>query len=212
MNEGGTWHFIEMGIETGSPRLLRLLMAGKALPYKPEQYPDVVEEAIGILNDNYWVVVGTMILNLPGETDDDVVKSLELLDRLKKLRVLTFPLPFIPMGALRKRDFTVLDKMLDDPLRREFILKALIKSFEEAIAFSDLIVRKVENFIVKRLIKYIAIGSFNLVLKRYKEKLGSLVEQYGGEFRERLKEEVSRAVITVRIDKDSDEQSSDNSA
>ncbi len=151
-----------------------------------------------------------MILNLPGETDDDVIKSLELLDRLKKLRVLTFPLPFIPMGALRKRDFTVLDKMLDDPLRREFILKALIKSFEEAIAFSDLIVRKVENFIVKRLIKYIAIGSFNLVLKRYKEKLGSLVEQYG-EFREKLKEEVSRAVITVRIDKDSDEQVSDNS-
>ncbi len=180
------------------------------MPYKPEQYPDVVEEAIGILNDNYWVVVGTMILNLPGETDDDVIKSLELLDRLKRLRVLTFPLPFIPMGALRRRDFTVLDKILDDPLRREFILKALIKSFEEAKAFSDLITRKVENFIVKRLIKYIAVGSFNLVLKRYKEKLGSLIEQYG-EFRERIKEEVSKAVITIKMNKDSDEQLSDDS-
>ncbi|MFB6470278.1 MAG: B12-binding domain-containing radical SAM protein [Vulcanisaeta sp. AZ3] len=201
MNEGGTWRFIEMGIETGSPRLLKLLMPGKALPYKPEEYPDVVEEAIGILNDNYWVVVGTMILNLPGETDDDVVKNLELLDRLKKLRVLTFPLPFIPMGALRKRDFTILDKLLEDPLRLEFILKALIKSFEEAKAFSHLITRKVENFVVKRLIEYVAVGSFNLVLKRYKEKLGSLVEQYG-EFRERVKKEVSKALISVRFDDD----------
>jgi radical SAM superfamily enzyme YgiQ (UPF0313 family) len=201
MNEGGTWHFIEMGIETGSPRLLKLLMAGKALPYRPEQYPDVVEEAIGILNDNYWVVVGTMILNLPGETDDDVVRSLELLDRLKRLRVLTFPLPFIPMGALRRRDFTILDRMLEDPLRLEFILKALIKSFEEAKAFSYLITRKVENFVVKRLIRYIAVSSFNLVLKRYKEKLGSLVEQYG-EFRERVREDINRAVISLKIDKD----------
>ncbi|WP_243680065.1 radical SAM protein [Vulcanisaeta souniana] len=206
MNEGGTWHFIEMGIETGSPRLLRMLMAGKALPYKPEQYPDVVEEAIGILNDNHWVVVGTMILNLPGETDDDVIKSLELLDRISKLRVLTFPLPFIPMGALRKRDFTILDRLLEDPLRREFILKAFIKSFEEAKAFSSLITRKVENFIVKRLIGYIAVSSFNLVLKRYKEKLGSLIEQYGGEFRERIKEEVNRASVSIRLHDDFNEQ------
>ncbi|WP_069807863.1 B12-binding domain-containing radical SAM protein [Vulcanisaeta thermophila] len=203
MNEGGNWHFIEMGIETGSPRLLRMLMPGKALPYKPEQYKDVVEEAIGILNDNYWVVVGTMILNLPGETDDDVMHSLELLDRIKKLRVLTFPLPFIPMGALRKRDFTILDKMLENPLRREFILKALIKSFEEAKAFSWLITRKVENFIVKRLIRYIAVGSFNLVLNRYKKKLGSLVEQYG-EFKERIKEKINKAVMSIRIDPEDD--------
>jgi hypothetical protein len=126
---------------------------------------------------------------------------LELLDRLKRLRVLTFPLPFIPMGALRRRDFTILDRMLDDPLRLEFILKALIKSFEEAKAFSYLITRKVENFVVKRLIRYIAVSSFNLVLKRYKEKLGSLVEQYG-EFRERVREDINRAVISLKIDKD----------
>ncbi len=205
MNEGGTWHFIEMGIETGSPRLLRVLMAGKALPYKPEQYPGVVEEAIGILNDNHWVVVGTMILNLPGETDDDVIRSLELLDRISKLRVLTFPLPFIPMGALRKRDFTILDRLLEDPLRREFILKAFIKSFEEAKAFSSLITRKVENFIVRRLIGYLAVSSFNLVLKRYKDKLGSLIEQYG-EFRERIKEEVNRASVSIRLHDDFDGQ------
>jgi len=59
----------------------------------------------------------------------------------------------------------------------------------------------VENFVVKRLIRYIAVSSFNLVLKRYKEKLGSLVEQYG-EFRERVREDINRAVISLKIDKD----------
>ena len=187
MNEGGSWSFIEMGIETGSPRLLSRLMLGKAKPYRPEQYPDIVEQAIGILNDNRWVVVGTMIVNLPGETDSDVAASLELLDRLKKLRVITFPLPFIPMGALRKRDFTVLDKMIEDPLRREFILKALIKAFEESIRSVNIIVENIENFVVKMLIKRISLYAFNRVLRQYKAKLGQLGE-YPVEFIRRLAE------------------------
>jgi len=132
INEGNRWTYIEMGIETGSPRLLKKLMPGKVLPYKPEIYQEIVEQGIGILNDNRWIVVGTMILNLPGENDNDIIKDLELLDRLKKLRVITFPLPFIPMGALRHRDFTILDKLLDDPLRGEFIRQALIKALSES--------------------------------------------------------------------------------
>jgi len=171
MNEGGDWHFIEMGIETASPRLLKMYMPGKALPYKPEQYSEVVEEAVGILNDNRWVVVGTMILNLPGETDKDVILNLELLDRLKRLKIFVFPLPFIPMGVLRKRGFTILDKILQDPLRREFILKALSKTFKEAKAFDWLIVKSVENFVVRELLRLIAVGSFTLVLDRYLKKL-----------------------------------------
>jgi radical SAM superfamily enzyme YgiQ (UPF0313 family) len=174
MNEGGQWSFIEMGIETGSPRMIRLIMPGKVLPYRPEDYPNIVEEAIGILNDNRWVVVGTMITNLPNETDDDIVRSLELLDRLRKLRVLTFPLPFIPMGALRRRQLTVLDKALENPLRREFVLRALHKAFSEAIGFSDLIVSKMENIIVRSIMKFISVSTFQLVLRRYAEKMGGV--------------------------------------
>ncbi len=192
MNEDGKWNFIEVGIETGSPELLRRLMLGKVLPFKPEQYPEIVEQGIGILNDNRWIVVGTIIVNLPGETDDDVLMTLELLDRLKKLRVLTFPLPFIPMGALRGNAFTTLDKILEDPLRRELILKALIKAFQEAINSSDLIVRKVENPVVRYLIKYIANSCFLLVLHRYKRKLGSLTEQFQ-EFRAKIRKVLLKA-------------------
>ncbi len=174
INEGGRRTFIEMGIETGSPRLLKRLMPGKALPYKPEQYPDIVEQGIGILNDNGWVVVGTMIVNLPGETDDDIIYDMELLDRIKKLRVITFPLPFIPMGALRKTYFTMLDRMLLDPLRGEFITSALSKAFSEAALDMDMAVEKMENpfakVIIGRLGRYLA----SMLVDRYKEAIEEL--------------------------------------
>lgn len=169
-------NFIEMGgIETGSPRLLAMVMPGKVLPFKPAQYPDIVENAVGILNDSGWIVVGTMIINLPGgETDDDVIKNLELLDRLSKLRIMTFPLPFIPMGALRHRDFTVLDKILENPLREEFVLRALSKAMSEAYADADVVTAKMENPVVRRLIKHLMHAAVGFVLRRYKEKLQSM--------------------------------------
>ncbi|ABW02670.1 B12-binding domain-containing radical SAM protein [Caldivirga maquilingensis] len=205
MNEGGEWSFIEMGIETGSPRLLNMLMVGKAKPFTPRQYPDIVEQAVGILNDNRWVVVGTMILNLPGERDEDVAASIELLDRLKKYRILTFPLPFIPMGALRRRDFTILDKMIDDPLRREFILKALIKSMEEAIRSVELIVGSMENIIAKFIVRRISLFAFNMVLSRYKAKLGQIGE-YSEEFIRKLASaawDLSKRPMSININEDS---------
>ncbi len=174
MNEGGQMNFIEMGIETGSPRLLSMVMPGKVLPFKPAQYPDIVENAVGILNDNGWIVVGTMIINLPGETDDDLLKNLELLDRLGRLRIMTFPLPFIPMGALRHRDFTVLDKILENPLREEFVLRALSKAMSEAYADADVVTAKMENPVVRLLIKRLMHAAIGLVLRRYKERLQSM--------------------------------------
>ena len=192
MCEGDKWNFIEMGIETGSPKLLKELMFGKVLPYKPEQYHEIVEQAIGILNDNHWIVVATFIVNLPGETEEDVIQTLELLDKIKHLKVMTFPLPFIPMGKLRGLPFTVLDKILEDPVRREFILKAFDKAFSEAIQDIDIIVRKIENPITKFIIKRIALACFNLVLDRYRKKLGSLTE-HGKEIVSKLHEEFKKA-------------------
>ncbi|WP_427972500.1 B12-binding domain-containing radical SAM protein [Acidilobus sp.] len=192
INEGGRRTFIEMGIETGSPRLLRKLMPGKALPYTPEQYPEVVEQAIGILNDNGWVVVGTMILNLPGETEDDVVYDLELLDRIKKLRVITFPLPFIPMGALRHTYFTILNKMLLDPVRGRFILEALSKAFSEAAADMDMAVEKMENPLAKIIIGRLGKTLASMLVKRYEEAMRELASR-------RLKvPEVSESYTTLR--------------
>lgn len=192
INEGSRRTFIEMGIETGSPRLLRKLMSGKALPYTPEQYPEVVEQAIGILNDNRWVVVGTMIVNLPGETEDDIMYDLELLDRIKKLRVITFPLPFIPMGALRHTYFTLLNKMLLDPVRGQFIIEALSKAFSEAAMDMDMAVEKMENPFAKAIIGRLGKVLASMLVKRYEEAMSELASR-------RLKvPEVNESYTTLR--------------
>jgi len=87
----------ETGIETGSTRLIRKYMAGKTLPYKPEEWQELVCQAFGILNDCNWYPLATLIIGLPDETEDDTEETLELLDDLGKYRAFLVPLLFIPL-------------------------------------------------------------------------------------------------------------------
>ena len=95
------WISGQTGVETGSPRIIRMHMSGKPRPFKPEEWPDVVEQAFGICSDNHWVPCGTLIMGLPGETEDDVIKTIELMDRLRKYKSLIVPLFFVPIGRLK---------------------------------------------------------------------------------------------------------------
>jgi radical SAM superfamily enzyme YgiQ (UPF0313 family) len=145
INPGGSFSYIEMGIETGSPRMIDIIMPGKVKPYTAKEYPSIVERSIGILNDNGWIVVGTMIMNFPGETEDDILKSLELVDRLKSHKVLIWTLPFIPMGGLRRRGWTILKDILDDPLKRELLMRGLYKTFSVLSSQSKLPTSEMTN-------------------------------------------------------------------
>ncbi len=124
----GRWNYIEMGIETPSPRLIQRVMPGKVLPFRPEEYADVVEESIGLLNDHHWIVCATMIVNFPEEEEEDVVAALELVDRLKGSKAQIHVLPFVPMGALRGRPQSVYEELLEDPLRAELIIKGFLQT------------------------------------------------------------------------------------
>jgi len=95
----------ETGIETGSVRLMKKYMAGKMLPYKPEQWPEIVEQAFGILNDNEWYPLATLIVGLPEETEDDVNETLSLMDDLKDYNAFYVPLFFVPL-----EDCTLMNK------------------------------------------------------------------------------------------------------
>ncbi|MFX1350906.1 MAG: B12-binding domain-containing radical SAM protein [Promethearchaeota archaeon] len=91
----------QTGIETGSSNLIKQLMRAKPLPFKPEEWPEVVRQAFGVLNDNHWVPAATIVIGLPKETADDVQRTLELLDDLRDNLSLMVPLFFIPMkGAI----------------------------------------------------------------------------------------------------------------
>jgi len=92
---------VEVGIETGSPRLAKIIMPAKAAPFKPEEWPDIVEEAFAIMHEHRILPAATFILGFPGEEPDDVVKTVELLERLKNYRSIIVPMLFVPMGALK---------------------------------------------------------------------------------------------------------------
>jgi radical SAM superfamily enzyme YgiQ (UPF0313 family) len=87
----------ETGVETGSPRLMKKYMGGKMLPYQAEQWPEIVTNAFGILNDNDWYPLATLIIGLPDEKEEDMLQTLELMDDLKDYNAFYVPLFFVPL-------------------------------------------------------------------------------------------------------------------
>jgi len=107
---------IEVGIETGSVQLMKKYMKGKMLPYEPEQWQDVVVQAIGTLNDNDICPLATLILGLPGEQEEDILATLELLDKLKSAEIFYVPLLFTSeeesvLKGKRHKDLKDLDEL-----------------------------------------------------------------------------------------------------
>ncbi len=90
-----------IGIETGSVRLFKQFMKGKAYPFRPEQWPDVVLKGMETLNRHNWFPFCTWIMGLPGETDDDTRESLELLYALKDAKWCVVPTLFVPLEETR---------------------------------------------------------------------------------------------------------------
>jgi radical SAM superfamily enzyme YgiQ (UPF0313 family) len=94
---------VEVGVETGSPELLAKHMPGKVKPFEIEEWSEIVLSAAKVLHDNYWKVVYAFILGLPDETADDLMKTMELVDELKKYNCVTMPIIFMPSARLRKQ-------------------------------------------------------------------------------------------------------------
>ncbi len=100
-----TWWGVEIGVETGSAELAKKIMPAKALPFKPEEWPEVVKQGMGIMHDNMLVPAGTLIVGLPEEQEDDILKTMDMMDDIKDCRSLIVPLFFVPLGRLRSEDW-----------------------------------------------------------------------------------------------------------
>lgn len=122
-----------IGIETGSARLAAQTMAGKALPFDVRDWQDIVVEGIQILNRNNWFPVCTFIVGLPGETDDDMKQSLDLLRRLRHNKVLYVPSIFTPLEETRMASGHALKARELTKLQWEFILTAWRQSLDFAV-------------------------------------------------------------------------------
>jgi len=99
------WFGAEVGIETGSPELAKKIMPAKAHPFKAEDWPEVVHAGMGLMHDNKLVPACTLIVGLPEEKEEDILKTMELVDDLKRIRSLIVPLFFVPLGRLKNEDW-----------------------------------------------------------------------------------------------------------
>jgi radical SAM superfamily enzyme YgiQ (UPF0313 family) len=99
------WWGAEIGIETGSPEIAKKIMPAKAHPFKAEEWPEVVRVGMGLMHDNMLIPACTLIVGLPQEREEDVLKTMELIDDLKGNRSLIVPLFFVPLGKLKNEDW-----------------------------------------------------------------------------------------------------------
>jgi radical SAM superfamily enzyme YgiQ (UPF0313 family) len=112
---------VEVGMETGSVRLMKKYMRSKMLPYKPEDWHDVVTKAIEIMNENYIWPLATLIVGLPGETEKDTIATLELLDKLKHGKIFYVPLLFTSEEDCMLREARHMDLKHLTPLQWEVL-------------------------------------------------------------------------------------------
>lgn len=106
---------VEVGIETGSVRLMKKHMRGKALPFSVDKWPELVRQGIGLFNDYDWYPLCTIMTGQPDETEDDVIATLNLIDELKQQQAKMFytPVLFIPLddALLKNNKRTNLDAL-----------------------------------------------------------------------------------------------------
>ncbi len=92
-----------IGIETGSTRIAKKIMAGKALPFDIKMWPHIVLEGLEVLNRNNWFPVCTLIIGSPDETDEDSMATLDMLYEAERrgLYAMWVPSIFTPLVKTR---------------------------------------------------------------------------------------------------------------
>jgi len=134
----GTRHSsIEIGIETGSIRLINEHMKGKMLPYKPEEWHDIVTKGIDIMNENHIWPLTTLIIGLPGETENDTIATLELLDKMKHSQVFYVPLLFTSEEDCMLKEARHMDLKHLTPLQWELIATCWKRNIEVFVSENE---------------------------------------------------------------------------
>jgi radical SAM superfamily enzyme YgiQ (UPF0313 family) len=97
---------VEVGIETGSPRLFKKHMAGKCKPFKPDDWPKLVLSSLSLMEEHDWLALGTILMGLPGETEEDAKETVKLIENVNAAGLRTFlvPLMFVPLGTCGLRE------------------------------------------------------------------------------------------------------------
>jgi radical SAM superfamily enzyme YgiQ (UPF0313 family) len=92
-----------IGLETGSTPMAKKIMAGKSVPFPIEEWPSVVVQGLTVLNRNNWYPAMTLIIGSPGETDQDVQATIDLVCEVERRGLFAFFIPsiFTPLHDTR---------------------------------------------------------------------------------------------------------------
>ncbi len=96
-SRGAKFFGFQPGIETGSDRLLCKTMRGKKFPNLKEDWADIVYESLKITDKVDWFTCSTMMIGLPGETENDIRASINLVDKTKNFKNMMVPQFFVPV-------------------------------------------------------------------------------------------------------------------
>jgi len=106
------WNGVQIGLETASANVIKKHMPLKVKPFTPEEWPWVIREGMKLLNDNYYFVANTIVVGLPGETDDDVRETIELIKSLDGMACVVAPLLYTdyhnPVNTISAKKMTKL--------------------------------------------------------------------------------------------------------
>ncbi|MCW3994898.1 MAG: B12-binding domain-containing radical SAM protein [Candidatus Bathyarchaeota archaeon] len=122
-----SWWGVEIGIETGSPEIAKKIMPAKAHPFSAEKWHEVVVEGMGLAHDNKLVPACTLIVGLPEEKEEDVTKTMDLVDDLNGMRSLIVPLFFVPLGHLKSEDWFTNTKL--NELHKQLLIQCAEHDF-----------------------------------------------------------------------------------
>ncbi len=137
---------VQTGVETGSSELLRKYMPSKAYPFKIDEWADVVEYAFGVMKDNSWVPAATLMIGLPDERDEDLIATIELIERLKDYPSLLAPLIFVPMLQSAMKDYA---RRNLEQLHFEIIERCIKHNLKHVEWIMSKYMRGLKGFVVK---------------------------------------------------------------
>ncbi|KYK19926.1 hypothetical protein AYK24_04785 [Thermoplasmatales archaeon SG8-52-4] len=156
---------VVVGLETGSERLIKKYMEGKPKPYSSDKWYELVKEGTNVLNDNCWYPICNLITGLPDENEEDVIKTIDLVDDLRDNKLFLYVFYFTPLDGskMENEDFFITANITER--RWELFYKCWMHSFK---SLKENLNKFINNPLQKFMINKI-LNEIEKVIKKYKD-------------------------------------------